>query len=53
MNNIIEYYEILGLQLGASQADVKQAYRDLAKTCHPDCFPDPQLKQQAEEGIKN
>ncbi len=54
MAELNQYYEILGLQPGASQADVKQAYRMLAKTWHPDRFAhDPQLKQQAEERFKD
>lgn len=36
MNNINQYYEILGLKPGASQMEVKQAYRKLAKVWHPD-----------------
>lgn len=31
-----DYYEILGLQKGASEEDVKKAYRSLAKKYHPD-----------------
>jgi COMPASS component SWD3 len=38
MNELQHYYEILGLSIGASQADVKQAYRQLAKIWHPDRF---------------
>ena len=30
------YYEILGLSRGASEQDLKSAYRKLAKDCHPD-----------------
>jgi curved DNA-binding protein CbpA len=45
-------YEILGLKPGASQGQVKQAYRKLVKIWHPDRFADPQQKQQAEEKIK-
>jgi curved DNA-binding protein CbpA len=53
MNNLEKYYEILKLKPGASLGEVKQAYRDLAKVWHPDCFPDaPHLKQKAEEEIK-
>ena len=29
-------YEILGLTPGVSAADIKKAYRELVKTCHPD-----------------
>jgi WD40 repeat protein len=53
MTNIDRYYEILGLQPGVSEAEVKQAYRKLAKQWHPDRFAsDPQLKKQAEEKFK-
>ncbi|MEJ1937833.1 DnaJ domain-containing protein, partial [Nostoc sp. NIES-2111] len=45
-------YEILGLKPGASQVEVKQAYRKLVKTWHPDRFVDQQQKQQAEAKIK-
>ena len=30
------YYEVLGIPRGASEQDVKSAYRRLAKDCHPD-----------------
>lgn len=42
-------YNILGLKPGASHEDMKQAYRKLVKTWHPDCFPDQKHKQEAEE----
>jgi curved DNA-binding protein CbpA len=48
-----EYYKILELKPNASQEEIKQAYRNLVKTWHPDLFHnDPQMKQQAEAKIK-
>ena len=32
----VDYYELLGIDRGASTADVKAAYRSLAKVMHPD-----------------
>lgn len=54
MSELNRYYEILGLKPGASLAEVKQAYRALAKLWHPDRFAhDLRLKQRAEEKIKS
>lgn len=35
-----DYYEVLGLQKGASDDEIKKAYRRIAKSCHPDLHPD-------------
>ncbi|MCI8553512.1 MAG: molecular chaperone DnaJ [Clostridiales bacterium] len=34
-----DYYEVLGLQKGASEDDIKKAYRQMAKKYHPDLNP--------------
>ena len=34
-----DYYEVLGLQKGASDSEIKKAYRSLAKKYHPDMNP--------------
>ncbi|MGJ3253723.1 MAG: DnaJ domain-containing protein [Elainellaceae cyanobacterium] len=48
-----KYYKILRLHPGASQHEIKQAYRELAKQWHPDRFPNnPEKQQIAEELIK-
>lgn len=44
-----DYYKVLGLEKGASEADVKKAFRSLARQYHPDANPN---NPEAEEKFK-
>ena len=39
MANKRDYYEVLGVDKNATEADIKKAYRSLAKKYHPDINP--------------
>ncbi|MBD5162544.1 MAG: molecular chaperone DnaJ [Oscillibacter sp.] len=40
-----DYYEVLGVQKGASESDIKKAFRKLAKENHPDLHPGDQAAE--------
>lgn len=44
-----DYYELLGLQKGASEDDVKKAYRKLARKYHPDVSREPGAEDKFKE----
>jgi len=53
MSEMEKYYQVLGVQLGASKEVIKQAYKDLVSVWHPDRFVNnPRLQQKANEKLK-
>ena len=44
-----DYYEVLGISKTATEAEIKKAYREMAKKYHPDLNPD---NKEAEEKFK-
>ena len=46
-------YEVLGLKPGASNEEIKAAYRELVKKYHPDRYQDSPMEQLAEEKMRD
>ena len=47
------YYKILGVETGASQTEIKQAFRRIAMRCHPDRNPsDPAAKERFRDAVE-
>jgi tetratricopeptide (TPR) repeat protein len=44
-----DYYRVLGIERNANAAEIKQAYRNLIRACHPDVNPNPNADQWTRE----
>jgi molecular chaperone DnaJ len=47
-----DYYDVLGVPRDASEADVKKAFRRLARELHPDVNPEPAAAERFREAAE-
>lgn len=53
MNEMDDYYRLFGLNPGASEEEIKEAYKDLIKVWHPDRISNnPRLKEKANAKLR-
>lgn len=50
--NFVDHYAILGIDNGASEREIKDAYRKMVREWHPDRFGDKKKKAEAEAMMK-